>query len=106
MTYMRQSSICCIGRGVNYTRDANCKSQAVALETHVRMLILLVKMDKHLDQSRTAKAAMLRLHPTISSRGDTRHHLLTTPKLYVLSRISRTRELSKWDRLKGATSPR
>lgn len=87
-------------------QTADYMLQAVARETLVRMLTLLVKMGSHLGQSRTAPVAMPRYHPTTSSRGDTRHLLLTMPESYVLSRISKTRELSKWDRSRGATSPR
>ena len=70
------------------------------------MLIPLVKMDRQLGQSRIAKAAMLPFRPAISSRGDTRHHPLTMTRLFVLSHMLRTRELSKWDRSKGATNLR
>lgn len=106
MTYMHQSPVCCVDRGVYYIRNADCMLQVVAQGTLARMLIPLAKMVRHLGQSRIAKAAMLPSHPATSSRGDTRHHPLTMPKLSVLSHMLRTRELFKWDRLKGATNPR
>lgn len=72
VTYMRRFPMYYACKG----HDTNYMLQDVARETLARMPIPLGKMDRHLGQSRTAKPAMLRFH-LISSRGDTKHRLLT-----------------------------
>ena len=65
--------------GILPEQKADCMLQDVVREMLALMPTLLVRMDRHLGQSRIAKAAMLRPHLT-SNRGDTRHQLLTMPK--------------------------
>ena len=69
------SSVLCEQRHITH-HNTNCMLQDVAQETLARTPIPPGKMDRHLSQSRTAKAAVLQSR-LINSRGDTRHQLLT-----------------------------